>query len=103
MVEDDDATLVVTTGSPILVAGTATAVATLAATDEDTAGKRREIPIRAALAWLLAMHIGNRRAGPLFLSRQKGRSGARTFSRQRICQMVQGCRTAIRQDDHASL
>ena len=35
-------------------------------------GKRREIPIRAELARLLAMHIGNRRAGPLFFSRQKG-------------------------------
>ena len=48
-------------------------------------GKRREIPIRAELAGLLAMHIGNRRAGPLFLSRQKGRSGARMYTRQRIC------------------
>ena len=51
-------------------------------------GKRREIPIRAELARLLAMHIGNRRAGPLFLSRQKGRSGARTYTRQRIGQLV---------------
>ena len=51
-------------------------------------GKRREIPIRAELARLLAMHIGNRRAGPLFLSRQKGRSGARMYTRQRIGQMV---------------
>ena len=45
-------------------------------------GKRREIPIRAELARLLAMHIGNRRAGPLFLSRQKARGGARTYTRQ---------------------
>ena len=51
-------------------------------------GKRREIPIRAELARLLAMHIGNRRAGPLFLSRQKARGGARTYTRQRIGQMV---------------
>ena len=51
-------------------------------------GKRREIPIRAELARLLAMHIGNRRAGPLFLSRQKARRGARTYTRQRIGQMV---------------
>ena len=34
------------------------------------------------------MHIGNRRAGPLFLSRQRTRSGARTYTRQRIGQMV---------------
>ena len=51
-------------------------------------GKRREIPIRAELARLLAMHIGNRRAGPLFLSRQKARRGARTYTRQRLGQMV---------------
>ena len=50
--------------------------------------KRREIPIRAELARLLAMHIGTRRAGPLFLSRQKSRSGARMYTRQRIGQMV---------------
>ena len=35
-------------------------------------GKRREIPIRAELARLLAMHIGKRRAGPLFISREIG-------------------------------
>ena len=51
-------------------------------------GKRREIPIRAELARLLAMHIGKRRAGPLFTSREKGRSGARVYTRQRIGQMV---------------
>ena len=50
--------------------------------------KRREIPIRAELARLLSMHIGTRRAGPLFLSRQKDRSGSRTYTRQRIGQMV---------------
>ena len=50
-------------------------------------GKRHEIPIRVELARLLAMHIGNRRAGPLFLSRQRTRSGARTYTRQRIGQM----------------
>ena len=50
--------------------------------------KRREIPIRAELARLLSMHIGTRRAGPLFLSRQKGTSGSRTYTRQRIGQMV---------------
>ena len=51
-------------------------------------GKRREIPIRAELTRLLAMHVGARRAGPLFLSRQKGGSGSRTYTRQRIGQMV---------------
>ena len=52
-------------------------------------GKRREIPIRAEFARLLAgMHIGNRRAGPLFLSRQKARGGARMYTRQRIGQLV---------------
>ena len=58
------------------------------AVESGKGGKRREIPIRAELARLLAMHIGNRRAGPLFLSRQKARSGARTYTRQRIGQMV---------------
>ena len=51
-------------------------------------GKRREIPIRAELARMLAMHIAKRRAGPLFTSREKGRSGARVYPRQRIGQMV---------------
>ena len=51
-------------------------------------GKRREIPIRAELARLLAMHIGRRRAGPLFISRERGGSGARVYTRQRIGQMV---------------
>ena len=51
-------------------------------------GKRREVPIRAELARLLAMHIGKRRAGPLFVSREKGKSGSRVYTRQRIGQMV---------------
>jgi len=33
-------------------------------------GKRREVPIRRDLAQLLQLHIGARRAGPLFASRQ---------------------------------
>ena len=61
---------------------------TRVAVENAKGGKRREIPIRAELARLLAMHIGNRRAGPLFLSRQKARGGARTYTRQRIGQMV---------------
>ena len=35
-------------------------------------GKRREVPIRRDLAQLLRLHIGARRAGPLFASRQGG-------------------------------
>ena len=54
------------------------------AVESGKGGKRREIPFRAELARLLAMHIGNRRAGPLFLSRQKARGGARMYTRQRI-------------------
>lgn len=50
--------------------------------------KRREVPIRAELARLLSMHIGKRRAGPLFVSREKSRTGNRTYTRQRIGQIV---------------
>src|SRR5919112_5149469 len=35
-------------------------------------GKRREVPIRRELAQLLRLHLGVRRAGPLFASRQRG-------------------------------
>ena len=58
------------------------------AVESGKGAKRREISIRAELARLLAMHIGTRRAGPLFVSRQKGNSGSRTYTRQRIGQMV---------------
>ena len=51
-------------------------------------GKRREIPIRIELARLLSMHIGKRRSGPLFVSREKGNGGSRVYSRQRIGQIV---------------
>ena len=52
-------------------------------------GKRREVPIRRDLAQLLRLHIGARRAGPLFASRQQG-SGAvpHTLTRQRVGQVV---------------
>ena len=52
-------------------------------------GKRREVPIRRELAQLLQLHIGSRRAGPLFASRQKG-SGAvpHVLTRQRVGQIV---------------
>ena len=35
-------------------------------------GKRREVPIRRELAQLLRLHVGARRAGPLFTSREQG-------------------------------
>jgi integrase/recombinase XerD len=58
--------------------------------------KRREVPIRRELAQLLRLHIGARRAGPLFASRQQG-SGPTpyTLTRQRVGQVVCGvARTA---------
>ncbi len=51
--------------------------------------KRREVPIRRDLAQLLRLHIGARRAGPLFASRQKGSGSAPyTLTRQRVGQVV---------------
>ena len=52
-------------------------------------GKHREVPIRRDLAQLLRLHIGTRRAGPLFASRQQ-RSGPvpHTLTRQRVGQIV---------------
>lgn len=47
-------------------------------------GKRREVPIRVELAKLLQLHIGHRRKGWLFQSRQKPYQ----YSRQRIGQIV---------------
>lgn len=51
--------------------------------------RRREVPIRRELARLLQTHIGRRRAGPLFKSREKG-SGPipYMYTRQRIGQIV---------------
>ncbi|RZF58629.1 integrase [Sphingomonas populi] len=59
------------------------------------AGKRREVPIRRDLAHLLRLHIGARRAGPLFVSRQQG-SGPLpyTLTRQRVGQVVRAVATA---------
>jgi integrase/recombinase XerD len=52
-------------------------------------GKRREVPIRRELAQLLRLHIGTRRAGPLFPSRQKGSGPApHVLTRQRVGQVV---------------
>src|SRR5208283_4975337 len=58
-------------------------------------GKRREAPIRRDLAQLLRLHIGTRRAGPLFVSRQEG-SGTtpHVLTRQRVGQIVRGVATA---------
>lgn len=47
-------------------------------------GKRREIPMRRELSQQLQIHIGTRKAGPLFKSRQKPYK----YTRQRIGQMV---------------
>lgn len=47
-------------------------------------GKRREVPIREDLAKQLKIHIGKRKAGPLFKSRQKPYK----YTRQRIGQIV---------------
>ncbi|WP_205408999.1 MULTISPECIES: tyrosine-type recombinase/integrase [unclassified Acidiphilium] len=52
-------------------------------------GKRREVPIRRDLAQLLRLHIGTRRAGPLFASRQQGSGPVpHTLTRQRVGQVV---------------
>lgn len=52
-------------------------------------GKRREVPIRRELAQLLQLHIGGRRAGPLFPSRQKGSGPVpHVLTRQRVGQVV---------------
>lgn len=52
-------------------------------------GKRREVPIRRDLAQLLRLHIGARRAGPLFVSRQEGSGPTpHVLTRQRVGQIV---------------
>ena len=51
--------------------------------------KRREVPIRRELAQLLRLHIGARRAGPLFTSRQRGSGPTpHVLTRQRVGQIV---------------
>src|SRR5271169_1355621 len=53
------------------------------------ADKRREVPIRRELAQLLRLHIGARRAGPLFASRQQGSGPTpHVLTRQRSGQIV---------------
>jgi integrase/recombinase XerD len=56
---------------------------------EGKGGKRREVPIRRDLAQLLRLHIGTRRAGPLFVSRQEGSGPTpHVLTRQRVGQIV---------------
>jgi integrase/recombinase XerD len=51
--------------------------------------RRRELPIRRELAQLLGLHIGSRRAGPLFTSRQRGSGPTpHVLTRQRVGQIV---------------
>lgn len=57
--------------------------------EEGKGGKRREVPIRSDLAKLLSLHIGKRKAGPLFVSRQRRSDGRPpVFTRQRIGQIA---------------
>jgi integrase/recombinase XerD len=57
--------------------------------------KRREVPIRRDLAQLLRLHIGTRRAGPLFASRQQGSGPTpHVLTRQRVGQVVRGVANA---------
>ena len=57
--------------------------------EDGKGGKHREVPIRPELARLLALHIGRRRSGPLFVSRQRRADGRPpAFTRQRIGQIV---------------
>ena len=59
-------------------------------------GKRREVPIRRDLAQLLRLHIGARRAGPLFASRQAGSGPApHVLTRQRVGQIVRAVAAGI--------
>ena len=58
-------------------------------------GKHREVPIRRDLAQLLRLHIGARRAGPLFTSRQKGSGPTpHMLTRQRLGQIVRAVAVA---------
>jgi integrase/recombinase XerD len=58
-------------------------------------GKRREVPIRRELAQLLRLHIGTRRAGPLFASRQEGSGPTpHVLTRQRVGQIVRAVAVA---------
>src|SRR3954452_2637444 len=58
-------------------------------------GKHRAVPIRRDLAQLLRLHIGGRRAGPLFASRQEGSGPTpHVLTRQRVGQIVRAVAVA---------
>ena len=58
-------------------------------------GKRREVPIRRDLAQLLRLHVGARRAGPLFASREQGSGPTpHVLTRQRVGQIVRAVAVA---------
>src|ERR1700733_5785404 len=58
-------------------------------------GKHRDVPIRRDLAQLLRLHIGARRAGPLFASRQEGSGPTpHVLTRQRVGQIVRAVAVA---------
>jgi integrase/recombinase XerD len=55
----------------------------------------REVPIRRELAQLLRLHVGSRRAGPLFASRQQGSGPTpHVLTRQRVGQVVRAVAVA---------
>src|SRR3954452_15321779 len=57
--------------------------------------KRREVPIRRELAQLLRLHVGSRRAGPLFASRQQGSGPTpHVLTRPRVGQVVRAVAVA---------
>jgi len=58
-------------------------------------GRRREVPIRRALAQLLRLYVGVRRARPLFAGRQQGAGPASyNLARQHVDQVVCGAAAA---------
>lgn len=58
-------------------------------------GKHRDVPIRRDLAQLLRLHIGTRRAGPLFASRQQSSGPTlHVLTRQRVGQIVRAVAVA---------
>jgi len=59
-------------------------------------GKHREVPIRRDLAQRVRLYIGERRAGPLFTSRQKGSGPTpHVLTRQRVGQIVRSVAVAV--------
>ena len=56
--------------------------------------KDRLVPITRDLAQLLSLHIGERRAGPLFRSRQKGSGVPHQLSPRRVRQLVKATASA---------